>query len=116
MDDVEGEEVVRQGNRNREWTRMDANLNCGQTARISEHSRLFAFIRGWMLDFLIFQDQLMQVVDFHDIFTYFLYALWARLAQRRDAAGPHPPPTCEEDGERQSGPKIVRCARLVLLD
>jgi hypothetical protein len=41
------------------------------TDRTPEHSRLFASIRGWRLNFLIFQDQLMQVVDFHDIFTYF---------------------------------------------
>jgi hypothetical protein len=41
------------------------------TVRISEHLRRLASIRGLMLHFLIFQDQLMQVVDFHDIFRYF---------------------------------------------
>jgi hypothetical protein len=39
--------------------------------RISEYSRLLASIRGLMLHFLIFQHRLMQVVDFHDYFSYF---------------------------------------------
>jgi hypothetical protein len=49
--------------------------------QILEHSRHFAFIRSGMLKFSIFPDWLTQVVDFHDIFTYFLYVLWARLAK-----------------------------------
>jgi hypothetical protein len=114
-DDIVGEEVARQANRNRECTRMDAKHwerdrlgRCGMrlaprsgkkdTDRevlegtpntavdpsplrfdatrttalpidwISEHSRLWASIRGWRSCFLIFLDQLTQVVDFHDRF------------------------------------------------
>src|ERR1700722_19479159 len=38
------------------------------TNRISEHSRLFEFIRGSVVQFLKVQKLLMQVVDFHDSF------------------------------------------------
>src|SRR5580692_1377927 len=43
----------------------------GPTHRIAEHARLLAFIRGCIPSFWKFQKQLMQVVDFHDIFRYF---------------------------------------------
>jgi hypothetical protein len=39
--------------------------------RISEYSRLFAPIRGFILNFWKFQKQPMQVVDFQDSFSYF---------------------------------------------
>jgi hypothetical protein len=89
MDSIEGEEVARQVERNRawtqiaanfwerdrEWTRMDSNADQSRLAafpknRISEYSRLLASIRGFILNFWKFQQQLMQVVDFHDRFSY----------------------------------------------
>ena len=42
------------------------------TDQISGHSRHFASIRGWMVNFLIFQDWLTQVVDFHNFSRFFL--------------------------------------------
>jgi hypothetical protein len=77
MDGVEGEEVARHVERNREWTQIYANL-CQRhhlaalpTDRISQHLRPLASIRGLMLNFWMFQHRLMQVVDFHESFRYF---------------------------------------------
>jgi hypothetical protein len=70
----------KQEDRNREWTRMDAKLGeCGLLGaltalprnRISEYSRLFEFIRGFMRNSLISKPGLMQVIDFHDFSGYF---------------------------------------------
>ena len=88
------------------------------TDRISEHSpRLFASIRGWVLKFSIFQNQLMQVVDFHNFSRYFhLVADISHAFFGHDwrngviPPGSHPPPTCGGDGERQSR-LTVKCAR-----
>jgi hypothetical protein len=102
MDSVEGEAVARQTNRNREWTqiaanfwerdrewtRMDSNSDQSRLAalpmyRMAEHSRLFASIRGFILDFWKFQKQLMQVVDFQDSFSYFWIFLMVLVASIR---------------------------------
>ena len=120
MNAVEGEAVARQSNRNRAWTRIDANFwergrldrrvrrpakhipvcfffsgagretrpaatrrseqhrsgpLCGLVAlpkdRISQYSRLLAFIRDSVRKSLISRIGLTQVVDFHDISGYF---------------------------------------------
>jgi hypothetical protein len=72
MHGVAGEEVGRQVERNREWTQSYANLcerdhlgRAPTTDRISEHLRPLASIRGFVLIFWMFQNRLMQVVDFH---------------------------------------------------
>jgi hypothetical protein len=59
MDDVECQSVAWQAVGNLKWVRMDANLGLGQTDWISDRSLLLASIRGLMLNFLIFPDQLM---------------------------------------------------------
>jgi hypothetical protein len=107
MDDVVGEEVMWQVERNREWTQIHANLDDDRpgrrgrplatrsekqdgyrdvfgdapntaaktttlpTMRISEHSRLLAFIGGLVRQFWIFPHSLAQLVDFHVYFSYF---------------------------------------------
>ena len=38
MNDIERERVAREGDRNRGWTRMDADLNCGHRGRHTAHS------------------------------------------------------------------------------
>src|SRR5271154_6305432 len=70
VDDIEGEQVARKGNRNRECTQVDAN----SWDRNSEHSRpfsSFASLPGPTVYFSKVPKQLMQVVDFHDSFRYF---------------------------------------------
>ncbi len=54
--------------------------------RISKHSRLFESIRGCTRNSLIFRKGLMQVVDFHDSFTYFSHGL--TLGERDRLAAP----------------------------
>src|ERR1700722_223530 len=54
--------------------------------RISKHSRLFESIRGCTRNSLIFRKGLMQVVDFHDSFTYFSHGL--TLGERARLAAP----------------------------
>jgi len=90
MDAVEGEDVARQVNRNRESTRIDANLgglDCQVFASLGVHSPFimqvvdfhdFSGFFSWFwrpsavrLHFSIFPKQLMQVVDFHNSFRYF---------------------------------------------
>jgi len=50
------------------------------THRIAEHSRLLAYVRGFVRNSLISRIGLVQVVDFHDISGYFSWCLRCPLA------------------------------------